>query len=99
MTGCRVLVRSLTLGRFPAGTVTTVDLFKFAGVLSFLVDHYGLFFDPEDNWWRLVGRIAAPIFFFLVGFARNRTVPLSWVLLGLALTAADYLTSDGLGDT
>jgi hypothetical protein len=94
-----VPLRDLALPHAPARPATTIDAWKLAGVVFFLVDHYGLFFDPEDNWWRLFGRIAAPIFFFLIGYARSRAVPPSWLALGAALTAADYLTSQGLGDT
>ena len=55
--------------------VTTTDLLKLAGLTLVLIDHYGLFFDPNADWWRVVGRGAAPVFFFLIGFARTRTVP------------------------
>lgn len=66
--------------------VTTTDALKLIGVLAFLVDHVGFFFDPSDPWWRLVGRIAAPIFFFLVGFAHARRVPWTWPVFGVLLT-------------
>jgi len=94
-----LLLRDLALPRSSARAVTTIDAWKLAGVVFFLVDHYGLFFDSGDNWWRLFGRLASPIFFFLTGFARSRTVPLSWLFFGAVLTAADYLTSEGLRDT
>ena len=94
-----MLLRDLALPRSSARAVTTIDAWKLAGVVFFLVDHYGLFFDSGDNWWRLFGRLASPIFFFLIGFARSRTVPLSWLFFGAVLTAADYLTSEGLHDT
>jgi peptidoglycan/LPS O-acetylase OafA/YrhL len=66
--------------------ITTTDALKLVGVLAFLVDHTGFFFDPGDPWWRLVGRIASPIFFFLVGFAHTRRVPWTWPVLGVLLT-------------
>lgn len=79
-------------------TVTTTDLLKCAGLALVLVDHYGLFFAPEAEWWRVAGRGAAPIFFFLIGFARSRSVPWSWFALGGVLTALDVYVSDGLED-
>src|SRR5262249_50786728 len=33
------------------------------------------------------GRIAAPIFFFLIGFARTRSAPWTWAAFGVGLTA------------
>ena len=80
------------------GRVTTTDLWKLAGLVFVLVDHWGLYFDPDQDWWRVVGRLAAPIFFFFIGFARSREVPWTWVVFGLILTAMETWTSgDGLG--
>jgi hypothetical protein len=82
----------------PTANVTTTDLLKFAGLAFVLADHFGLFFAPGDDWWRVFGRLAAPIFFFLMGFAKTRTIPWSWFALGAILTALDVWTSDGIED-
>ena len=80
------------------GRVTTTDLWKVAGLVFVLVDHTGLYFDPDQDWWRVFGRLAAPIFFFFIGFARSREVPWTWVVFGLILTATETWTSgEGLG--
>jgi hypothetical protein len=73
--------------------VTTTDLLKFVGVTAFLLDHYGLCFDPDQTWWRVLGRVAAPIFFFLIGFARTRSVAWTWIAYGAVLTAQEVWTS------
>ena len=78
--------------------ITTTDLLKFAGLAFVLADHTGLFFAPDDDWWRVIGRAAAPIFFFLIGFARSGAVPTIWLVLGAVLTALDVYVSDGLDD-
>ena len=36
-----------------------------------------------------VGRLGAPLFFFLIGYARSRKVPLHWIGLGITLTLLD----------
>src|SRR4051812_49904540 len=70
-----------------ARPVTTTDLWKLVCLLQVLIDH-----------WGVLGRAAAPIFFFFIGLARTRRVPWSWVVLGLVLTAVDSWTSGtGLG--
>lgn len=51
-----------------------------------MLDHFGHFFMDDDLWWGVVGRLAAPTFFFLLGYGETRTVPLRWVFLGLVLT-------------
>jgi hypothetical protein len=73
--------------------VTTIDLLKSLGVVALLADHWGLYFDPDPRGWPLVGRVAAPIFFFLIGFSRSRRVPWTWLAFGAALTASDYVVT------
>jgi peptidoglycan/LPS O-acetylase OafA/YrhL len=73
--------------------LTTTDLLKVIGVAAFLLDHYGLYFDPDQGWWRVFGRLAVPIFFFLIGFARSRQIPWTWIALGSVLTALEVWTS------
>lgn len=70
--------------------VTSTDWLKLVGIAAFLIDHVGLFFIDDDEWWRILGRIAAPLFFFLIGFARSRHVPVSWIVWGLILTGIDW---------
>jgi hypothetical protein len=72
--------------------VTTTDLLKVIGVVTFLVDHYGFFFHTDETWWRLFGRVASPIFFFLIGFARTREVPWTWLVFGAVLSASQAWT-------
>lgn len=78
--------------------ITTTDLLKFAGLAFVFADHIGLFFAPDEDWWRVFGRAAAPIFFFLIGFARTSSVPVIWFVFGAILTALDFYVSDGLDD-
>jgi hypothetical protein len=73
--------------------VTTTDAWKLFAITFVLIDHYGLYFDPDELWWRLFGRLASPVFFFFIGFARTRSVPWSWLLFGVLITAVEYRTS------
>jgi hypothetical protein len=75
--------------------VTTTDAWKLFAIAFVLVDHYGYYFDSDETWWRLFGRLASPVFFFFIGFARTRTVPVSWIVLGILITAVEYWTSGG----
>jgi TraX protein len=75
--------------------VTTTDAWKLFAIVVVLVDHVGLYFDPDEVWWRLFGRVASPVFFFFIGYARTRTVPLSWIAFGIAITTVDHWTSGG----
>jgi len=86
-------VRPPVEARAPA-PVTTTDWWKVAAIVVMLVDHVGLFFFPDDNWWRVIGRATAPIFFFLVGFARTGSVPWTWLVFGAMLTAIDVAKAE-----
>ena len=66
--------------------VDNADWLKTAAIILVSVGHIGHFFMDDDLWWGAFGRLAAPMFFFLVGYAQTRTVPLSWIWLGIILT-------------
>lgn len=63
--------------------LTSYDIFKTIAVLLMIIDHIGYFFFPEEMWFRTLGRLCVPIWFFLIGYARSRD--LSWPLwVGMA---------------
>jgi hypothetical protein len=66
--------------------VDNTDWLKTAAIILVSVDHFGHFFMQDDRWWSVFGRLAAPSFFFLIGYAHTRTVPLHWIWLGVILT-------------
>jgi len=47
------------------------DRLKVTAIITMIIDHLWYTFFPEISWLRLVGRIAFPIFLFLVGFNWN----------------------------
>ena len=76
-----------TLRRTP--DVDDTDWLKAAAILLVSAGHFGQFFMEDDRWWSAFGCPAAPIFFFLMGYARTRKVPLRWIWLGVVLTLLD----------
>lgn len=69
--------------------IDKLDWLKTAAIIFVSVDHIGYFFIEDADWWSVIGRLAAPIFFFLLGYAHTRTVPLHWVWLAAILTLLD----------
>ena len=69
--------------------VDNTDWLKTAAIILVVVDHTGYFFIEDAEWWSVFGRLAAPPFFFLLGYARTRTVPFYWIWLGVILTLLD----------
>ena len=66
--------------------VDNTDWLKTAAIILVVIDHFGHFFTEDDRWWSVFGRLAAPTFFFLLGYAQTRTVPLRWIWIGVILT-------------
>ncbi|MCC7305291.1 MAG: hypothetical protein IT558_03415 [Alphaproteobacteria bacterium] len=54
--------------------LTTRDLLKTLAIILTVIDHAGLFFFPEEAWFRVIGRFSVPVWFFLVGYADTRKV-------------------------
>ncbi|MFO0110176.1 MAG: TraX family protein [Alphaproteobacteria bacterium] len=53
------------------GPVNSHDLIKVFALVFMTIDHCGIYLLPEDLWWRAVGRIGVPVWFFLIGYARG----------------------------
>ena len=66
--------------------VDNTDWLKTAAIISVSLGHIGYFFMEDDLWWSVFGRLAAPAFFFLTGYAKARTVPIRWICDGVILT-------------
>ena len=74
--------------------VDNTDWLKTAAIILVSVDHIGYFFIENDHWWSVFGRLAAPTFFFLMGYAQTRTISLHWIWLGVFLTLLDSWNAD-----
>ena len=59
------------------------DLLKIAGLIAITIGHLGAFQYGDEPWMRMIGRIAAPTFLFLVGY--NRSYGFRWLLLAAAI--------------
>ncbi len=51
--------------------LTSYDLLKALAVVLMIVDHTGHHFYPDEMWFRVVGRLCVPIWFFLIGYAQG----------------------------
>src|SRR6516164_9332691 len=69
--------------------VDNTDWLKTAAIVLVAVDHIGYFFMEDDTWWSVFGRLAAPTFFFLMGYAQTRTILSYSIWLGVILTLFD----------
>lgn len=67
------------------------DLLKVIATLSMVVDHIGLLFLPQYPILRVIGRMAAPLFCFLVGYTGSKRLPNLMIVYGIVLTMMSYL--------
>lgn len=74
--------------------VDNCDWLKTGAIMMVVVGHTGYFFIDDAAWWSVFGRMAAPTFFFLMGYARSRRIPLKWIWLGVILTLLDSWNND-----
>ena len=74
--------------------VDNTDWLKTIAIILVAVDHFGYFFVEDVAWWSVYGRLAAPPFFFLMGYAQTRSVPHYWIWIGLMLTLLDSVNND-----
>jgi len=71
--------------------LNTHDLFKFAAIVIMTIDHLGFYIFPEHLWLRAIGRITFPVWFFLVGYAKNLSIKKDILLLALIMVPLKLL--------
>ena len=76
--------------RFP-DALTSYDAWKFLAVLLMMIDHAGFLLFPDADWMRAVGRLCVPIWFFLIGYAKTRDIPLLWIMAAVLVDLPDPL--------
>ncbi len=67
--------------------LTQHDWLKTLALLLMLVDHLGFFVFMQEPWLRVIGRGAAPIWLFLLGYSLSRKLDAWLWIYGLALIA------------
>lgn len=76
--------------------LTSYDFLKFVTVLFMFADHIGAYFIQDETWWRVVGRLGFPVWFFLAGYSKDKGIKSDlWLGAGLLVFAnvmfGDYL--------
>lgn len=65
------------------------DIAKCIAIIAMVIDHIGMFFYPEQVTFRLIGRIAFPIFLFLIGYSQKFINKRDIILLMIVMAALD----------
>lgn len=72
--------------------LTSYDLLKALAVILMICDHVGHHFFPDEMWFRILGRLCIPIWFFLVGYARNTEIRSSFVIGAIIVGASAVIS-------
>lgn len=74
------------------GQTNTHDTIKFLALMTMIIDHFGLYVIPNFLECRAVGRVAMPLFLFLVGYTHNSDKKTRYSILfyGLILYFFNY---------
>ncbi len=66
--------------------LTSYDIIKALAIILMVTDHVGHHFYPDEMWFRVVGRLCLPIWFFLIGYAKTTEVPKKFWAGGVIVT-------------
>jgi TraX protein len=74
--------------------INSHDLVKILAILTMIVDNAGLFLMYDNIWMRVIGRMAAPLFFYLVGYSGSYKFKYQILALGIGLCLIKLFVSD-----
>lgn len=74
------------------GVLNSHDVLKFVALVIMTIDHVGAYFAPDELWWRAVGRITFPVWFFLIGYARSTRIGTDLLWGFVVVLAANQFT-------
>ena len=78
-----VVKRTSSVHQLNMNSLNTYDIFKVLSTITMFIDHYGYFGLPglsstQSRWFRVIGRFAAPGFFFLAGWSSKKFRMKTW---------------------
>jgi len=73
------------------GNLNTHDILKIAAIIAMIIGHYGNYFLPEELTLRVIGRVAVPVFLFLVGYSLQYKFRASVLFFAIASTLTDLI--------
>ena len=75
--------------------LTSYDLLKLVALLLMTADHVGYYLYPDELWWRVAGRLSAPVWFFLAGYSTSRRTMPMILAVGLAVSLVNLWFGQG----
>lgn len=79
------------MGKVLSKELTSYDLLKCVAVIIMIIDHVGYYFYPDILWFRAIGRIGFPVWFFLIGHSTGRDMSVVFLGGAAALTGMNFV--------
>lgn len=76
--------------------LTSYDLLKALAIILMVIDHVGHHFYPDEMWFRVIGRLCIPIWFFLIGYAKTTELPRRFWIGGLIVAVSGVVAGQYL---
>lgn len=76
--------------------LTSYDLLKSFALIIMLIDHVGMYLYPEQNEWRVIGRMSMPVWLFLIGYAQTRELSKLLWLGGGVLVLSTFIFGESI---
>jgi len=77
--------------------INSYDWLKFAALVIMTIDHVGAYLIMDGpEWWKAVGRVTFPVWFFLAGYSQSRKLGGEIIWLGLLLQVICAATYHGV---
>jgi len=73
-------------GLYSKNQLNTYDIAKFIAISFMILDHLGFFLFPDNYVLRGLGRLAFPIFFFLIGYSNKFDIKWNFLIIGAVIT-------------
>lgn len=73
------------------GPLNSHDVIKALALLIMTIDHIGAYVLVDELWWRAVGRVTFPVWFFLIGYARSARIDTALWVYALVLIVVNVL--------
>lgn len=77
--------------KIPFQYITRYDVLKSFALITMLIDHLGYYFMPDNPWPRIPGRLSFPIWLFLIGYAKSRSIDKKLIIGATLLIIADLV--------
>jgi hypothetical protein len=78
--------------RDQGGILNSYDALKLIALVTMVIDHLGLYIWPDMGILRVIGRMAFPLFLFLVGYSANYKVRNDLIVYALLIIIFAALT-------